>query len=210
MTLREKSRRVEIIVVGTLLLLGIASTGLALPAFGVKAGICIADQEFESDIFGTLPTDRRIGVDIGGYIEWPWRRYSKILLELHYVQRGMKEEWLETTPQGTGLRTVKFNNRVDYLSVPILVKVGVPSGSYRPFLALGPRIDVLLYSDSPIWQEVYDDLEKVDVGADVAVGLDTRWISIETRYNYSLASTIGWARLSVTNKSFEVLLGRRI
>jgi hypothetical protein len=183
---------------------------------GVKIGVCVANQRvaFESDDY---PTRSREGITLGGYVELPLRRGLHVLAEFEYVQKGMRDQWFEITPGGEEIRGPWLDNRVDYLSIPVLIKYVVPVGDFRPFVSAGPRVDIRIGSRCQpdpfgpiVWDYIYDDLERIDFGADAALGIDTPWLSLEGRYNYAFQPSFRSGFITVRNRSYQVLVGRRI
>jgi hypothetical protein len=182
---------------------------------GLKVGVSAADQNVTLASFDE-PTRSRIGISLAVYLERECSRHVDLLAELHYVQRGMKDHSFQTTPTGQEC-SGWLSNRLDYLCVPVLLKYAVGSWEVCPFVALGPRLDIRLGSrcqssacGETLWGEIYDEFNRLDLGADAVVGLETAWFSIEGRYNYSLGPSFEEGDSRVRNVSFEILLGRKL
>ncbi len=186
-----------------------------LKGYGLKTGIVIADQHFEYGPYAKVETalDRkhRTGFDIGIYVEWLNLPFFSMLTEAHYVQKGMINEGIAYNEFGTLMGTVKFDNRVDYLSVPILAKIAVKTPSFSPYLVAGPRFDFLLGYNSTGGEFLYDRFKDLDMGGDIGIGVEsnTRPLKVLLEFRYSPDFTYAYKSdlLKVKNNSFEILFG---
>ena len=212
--------RALLVILACMLSMALCFSRSALAAswasIGVKAGVSIADQTIElgSDEIATSP---RVGASVAGFLERPLSGHWGLLAEIHYLQRGMRIEVIETTPTGEEISSSWLSNRVDYLTVPLLIKYVVVRGPVRPYVAAGPRLDIRLgsscdqFRSMPTgWCDVYDDLQSVEVGTDFVVGMDTRWLLVEGRYNHSFIDSLDREHFSLRNRSFEIVIGRRL
>ena len=96
----------------------------AQPSFGVKAGLALADQDFDYRDFNQ-DFDSRTGLQFGVFAEFALNDYVRISPELRYVPVGVKFS-VDTTgyegPADDGEKT--FKSRIDYISLPVTAKVG--------------------------------------------------------------------------------------
>jgi hypothetical protein len=154
------------------------------------------------------------------------------MLEIHYVQKGMKEKsdvTGESGPESIGSWRKTFES--DYLSVPLLVKWRKLEGRITPYAVVGPRIDVFLSKkvknafDPPSinpgiradWQDLYTDIRfhKTDVGVTAGLGVEAILkggfsVLLEFRYDPSFTKAVDGQSLSLRNRSFQILAGIRV
>jgi len=127
------------------------------------------------------------------------------------VQRGMELQEAVVgpdDPEPTGTLTV--DERVDYVSFPILLKRRLGVAGWGVYGAAGPRFDLLLdYHAKLGFEDVYDDFSDLDVGADVAVGVDIGRLLVEVRYGLTFTESYKTDLLNVTNSSLLILAGLR-
>ncbi len=113
---------------------------------GVKAGIAFADQIYKSDNGDSwADTKYRTGLAIGLFREFILSPAISIHGEALYVQKGFEIDGLILLDdENHTLQTVEQQNRIDILSLSILAKAALPSGTY---IIGGPRLDVEVGSD---------------------------------------------------------------
>ncbi len=181
---------------------------------GIKTGAVAASQSWDySSPFTDLETDNRWGVDIGLYAEWLDIPVLSLSSEVHYVQKGMKISLPVTTeesPNGTGEYWTR-SPRVDYISVPLLVKARFLDGHLLPYVLGGPRVDFLVGTTGEGFELVIDNLEKVDFGATIGVGIevnsfDSFHLGMEVRFSPSFTDSYSSSNIKVRNSSMEFLL----
>jgi hypothetical protein len=203
-----------IIRVMFILLFGLSSYSYSqVRAYGLKLGAVAANQTWDYSIYHHLPTINRWGVDVGVYMEWLNMAILSLSTELHFAERGMREQLVESTPaypEGTG-RRMTFDNELDYLSLPILVKARYELEPLEAYILAGPRIDVKL-SSRQSWNTVYDRFRDVSYGATLGVGLSFQNIitgkdfGVEYRFSPSFGSEYSIPGLEVTGKSMEFFI----
>ncbi len=182
--------------------------------YGVKTGLAMANQEFNYTAGFDLDTKNRTGFDFGLFVEWFDLQSFSGLTEVHYVQKGMIEEDVRTNEWGLPVGTIKFNHQVDYLSIPLLVKITQKTKHLSPYLCVGPRFDFLLGYKSKLMKAIYDKFKNMDTGGTVAVGVESRTrpikMLLELRYSPDLTFAYQTDLLKVKNHSFELLLGLKL
>ena len=130
---------------------------------------------------------------------------------IDYVQKG-SEITAETTYNGeVEERTVKFTNRIDYLSVPILAELTLPTNTY---LVLGPRLDIKIGSSSETAAIFADEFKSVVFGGTVGIGQEFMLGSLgpmllEFDYHYDFSNALDNDNLEVKNKTLAFALGYR-
>lgn len=186
-----------------------------ISSFGMKIGIANASQSWDySGNFSTIEIfdKSRVGLDLGIYAEWFDFPVISVLTELHYIQKGCKDEFAVTTmdsPTGTG-ETKPFIPRIDYLSIPLLAKIGYETNSFTVYGIAGPRIDILLGKNSDAAGVVFDDFKATDFGGTFGVGFEipiseTYRAGFEFRYSPSIQNIFSNGILEVKNNSLEFL-----
>lgn len=199
------------IPVALVLAISSAAHAQTLEGYGVKAGVVIAEQDFDYSEDFDFDTKNRAGLDVGVYLEWLDIPFFSLLTEAHYIQKGMVNENPRTDEFGHPMSPVEHSNRVDYLSIPILAKVTFRTGCFRPYFVLGPRIDFLLGYESRILKDIYDGFEDTNVGGTIGIGVErkTKLLNMlfELRYSPNFSNAYKTDLLKVKNNSFEILIG---
>jgi hypothetical protein len=183
--------------------------------FGVKAAVTSANQDFDYSQMADLQMKRRVGFDVGVFAEWLDIPVLSIISQVEYAQRGSGMEFVETGPSGPqSIGTKKLYSRLDYLSVPILVKLRLQTSTITPYILAGPRLDILVsyQSDEGVLNLVYDQFKKTTLGGSVAVGVQIQsllpvTILAEARYSIDLSDSYETNLLKVRNNAFDLWLG---
>ena len=189
-----------------------------IAGYGFKGGLTVANQNFGYTTFHTDDNRNRNGLSVGAFIELFDLNTIHLLSEVYYVQKGMIHEQLKTGEESpVPIGTLKFNNRVDYISISILAKIFIKTGSFSPYLAVGPRFDVMtsFRSENHSFDLVYDDFKRWDIGGDVGIGSEYRIsnnldLIFEVRYSPSFSTAYESEYLEVKNKSYAFLVGIRL
>ena len=185
-----------------------------LTRYGLKVALTSADQKYDLKYVPQLQTRRRIGFNAAAFGEWFNIPHFTLLTQIEYSQRGVGQDFtvVGSDPQVLEIKTLY--SRLNYLSVPILAKVMIPSKSVTPFLLAGPRLDFLLgyQSDENAFNQVYDSFDKTLLGASFGVGVQTDAIIpvgvvLEIRYNVDFADSYSTDLLRVRNNAFDIWVG---
>jgi hypothetical protein len=161
----------------TILAIGAFAAMLVLPQtaaagvkFGIKGGANIANVN--GDFTETIADWKSsVGFCGGIFIELNFGRILTIQPEVLYTMKG--------ADAGTG--KLKF----DYLEIPILLKIRIPTGSLHPFVFAGPAFGFNL--KAALEGIEINDMPKADYGAVVGGGLQLgRSIHIDARYTMGL------------------------
>lgn len=212
---------------GSLVVLVLVSTQLAFShpfkSYGIKTGMSIASQSYSYAVSGlTGPEQSLRNFCIGGFAEWQANERFGFLTEVYYIRKGAVDESIHTAETGpTSLGTLKWEYRIDYISIPFLAKLNVAKGQSLFYGVLGPRMDIRLdqsdelagYDEaSELMASIYPDYRKVDFGLDLGIGVERAVTSLfdlilEFRYSPSLTRVYDSESFGIRNQSFELLLG---
>ena len=201
----------SIIAVSLALMIFVAGSVQALPfvGFGIKGGLELTNQSFDAPY--EIDTNARMGLHIGVFGEWLDLPMFSLLTEVAYVQRGMKND-IQIIDAGM----TEKDNRIDYLSISVLPKYKMSFVVASIYIAAGPRIDYKLrVADDTIWAEdgAEDYLKDVNIGGDIALGIDFNRFSGEFRYSRDFTPCFdnegleGAEPVEVINSSFGFLFG---
>ena len=109
-------------------------------SIGVKGGLSASEHgvtyrnQFVSDNFV-----QNKGVSLGLFADWFANSKFGITTEILYVQKGMTETLVVTTLNPEPVGTLKLRNKIEYLSLPLLVKGRFNVGKSTAYLLSGPR-----------------------------------------------------------------------
>ncbi|MCP4752549.1 MAG: PorT family protein [Proteobacteria bacterium] len=198
-----------------ILLIACGSTWAAGPMkCGVKAGIVIADETYEyapnSGEFDFDPQSRT-GLALGFFIEYPLIQRLAIRPGIEYVQKGSKASFMVATeehPEGIG--TTEFQDRITYLSVPVLVSVSFPVGKSSTYLLAGPRLDFKMDSELEFITDADFNSTVFGVTAGAGQELPVKGLGtllVEFNYHHDLGDAFEGEILTIKNKSFSVMAG---
>ena len=164
-------------------LLVLPQTAAADVRFGIKAGANVANINGN---FADNISDWRsqVGFCGGIFVEINFGRILTIQPEVLYTMKGAEATIEDGEITGTG------KLRFDYLEVPILLKVRIPTGSLHPFLFAGPAIGFNVkatFEDITGDANDVDGANKVDYSAVLGGGLQLgRSIHVDVRYTLGL------------------------
>jgi len=214
-------RLIAIIVTGALALM------LLLPnpssATGIKGGLKIGasmaklhgdDVEDFTDLLGEAQKSR-IGFCAGGFITFNITGMFAIQPEVLYTMKGSKYE-----EEILG-ETLKLWIKLDYLEIPVLVKIMAPSpGGVNPYLFAGPVFALKLSSKmkaeyAGASEEVdIEDIKSTDFGLVIGAGVDFGFgasgmgkMTLDVRYSLGLSSISDFEGDDVKNGVFSLMVG---
>jgi len=162
-------------------------------AFGLRAGLNMATMSFPEK--GIMTT--RTGIGIGLLMDIPMGRFLSIQPELAFTQKG-------AASNDYPLIAVRIN----YLEMPILLKMNVPVDIVRPFVIAGPAVALRLTGK-------YSDIKLFDFGVILGAGAafrlsDSESILFYLRYTMGLSPIIKDAFgpfADIKNRIFSISLG---
>jgi len=184
------------------------ANGQLIRSFGVKAGLCVANQTWhQSQQVINLNPSARVGADIGCFVEWLSLPVVSVSTEASYVQRGFNST-ITFGANGSYSESV----RADYLSFPVLAKIRNQLGPVELYGLVGPRLDVLLHTDDAGYsRETINQSKATELGGTFAVGIQAFQpgaiqLGAEIRYSPSFQDAYANEVLSVRNHSVDLLL----
>jgi len=195
-----------IIICGIVVGLTLNVQGQVIRGTGIKVGVISATQIWNNpDINSQI--DPRWGFDAGCFLDGPHYGYISVMTEMHYSQKGYSVTQTETLG-----KTSTFKPRIDYLSVPVFIKIRGPGGIISPYIFGGPRFDFQLSHKPNGAQTKYDNMKNTDIGSSVGFGFE-----IETSFHFNYLAEFRYCpsftniyeneSVSVKNRSLEFFLG---
>jgi opacity protein-like surface antigen len=183
--------------------------------YGIKGGFAVANQNFDYSSFGVDTKSNRVGLSGSAFVELSGFKFISLLTEVNYIQKGMVEKQIitgEDSPEPLG--TLELDNRVDYISIPILAKMTFRNKFLSPFITIGPRFDFLLSykSENSFFDTIYEKFGALDIGGDFGAGTEYQIsnpfvLLLELRYSHSYSDAYKTKLLSVKNNSYQFLFG---
>ncbi|MEO5599572.1 MAG: porin family protein [Cyclobacteriaceae bacterium] len=155
---------------------------------GLKAGVNLANQRYEGDIF-TAASDARTGFHAGGYLNIGFGDKFSIQPELLYNSVGAK------------LSNTDF--KTDYLSIPVMLKFS-PAPIFN--FHFGPQFGFLMSAKFD-GVDVRNDYKDIDLGLGVGIGVDLPLgLGVSARYVFGLANIYAddVSNAKVTNTAFQI------
>ncbi|MBU1297596.1 MAG: PorT family protein [Bacteroidetes bacterium] len=217
-----------ILLFALIVLFGVSSSGTSQPIkrYGAKIGVSIATWNWKTDGSAVQGIDPRLGIDFGAFVEWFDIPALSLISELHFVQKGMKQDIPITTvqyPYGTG-EFIKHNIRLDYLSFAVLPKLRLETDIVEVYAVVGVRIDVSLSNavavegreplrsySAQAYQSLVDRFKSTQLGGTVGIGAHFHSLlplptGIEFRYSPNFQCAYAKYLWNIKNTSFELLL----
>ena len=176
---------------------------------GVKGGASFTDIPHFGEDLEEGPTTRkyRLGAALGGFVAIGLADVIAFQPELLWVQKG-----LESKP----FLGATLDVNLDYLEVPLLVRLGPSSGQGFHVLA-GPSINFLTSARASVEgefgedEDIKDDTESIDIGLVLGLGYYGRLLLFEGRYEEGLRNVAKSTDNdeSLRNRAFMLLMGVR-
>lgn len=196
----------------------IISNAQIISNYGIKTAF--TRSKLDVDKFYNFSTWRS-GFNAAFYIEHSINDFMSFMLQLEYSQKGYIYEQVETNDIGTKIQDVRANTRLDYLSVPLLLKVEFPTQKVTPFITVGPRFDYLAnfskgefkFTSVAVTDDLADYLKSYILGSSISCGVQIPTsnkydISIELRYNYDFTDSAEKpVQYSIKNNTFDIWFG---
>ncbi len=181
---------------------------------GLKAGISASNQSYEySPVNLNVDRLRQAGFAAGVFFGQGLGPLMSIRIGVDYIQKGSAIEFLVTSPQyPLGNGTQRLKDQIEYLSfnllaTPSLLNLKVIS----PYVIAGPRVDVLLSSESPVEIMSNKNFESTVFGASIGVGVRVSAIAtslfVEAVYQPDFTDAFKIQSLTIRNNSFLITAG---
>jgi hypothetical protein len=203
----------------TILVLSSITNAKLIKSYGFKVAVSSAFQKFDyspNSIISNSDFDwkRKTGINAGLYIEWFNLPIVSFVTQIEYRQVGVGDKYIATNTSGEEMAATIDYGKVNYVSMPLLLKATLPSAIVNPYIVIGPRIDHLLNysSDHDIFDPIYERFEKTIYGSSFGIGLETKYILpvttlLEFRYDIDFTDSYSDEYLKVKNNSYEFCLG---
>lgn len=210
------------------LLLPFSLQAQLLKGYGAKTGVNSSSTTVSPAKTAFDITERRVGVNAAFFLEWGRASVISLVTQMEYAQRGFGVKQEVTGEYGPEpIDFVRANTRLDYISLPILLKLQYPSLAAGPYLLLGPRVDFLVHREPGkfkisgdgfqiIWES---DLHKAfadqALGGTAGLGLAADKLLrlpllVEARYNFDFTDSNKLPVSQGKNNSFDVWLGIKL
>ena len=195
------------------------SNAQLIKSYGIKVAYTATSQSLD---YPTPPwgwwtgttTSAKSGFNVAAFAEWLNIPFFSVVSQVEYDQRGANAKY--AVPGGW--RTT--DGSLQYLSVPIMAKVSIPTGLVSPYLLAGPRADFLFaYRELGVqpWGNAtslsfYSNFKRANLGASLGVGLETSSVFparllAELRYNLDIFDSYNDGNLKSRNNAIDVWLG---
>lgn len=184
---------------------------------GVKAGLAVSNI---GGAFGeVLNGDARIGFSGGMFVTIELGGVFQLQPELLWVAKGATDQMTLTDLAGTPVGTQHFTYALDYLEIPVLVRIAPPTGApIRPSLLVGPALAIKLSSrmdsSGPVSNlgQGLDFVSGTDLGlvmgAGVGLGRGPGRFLLDARYTLGLTNVWGsQSALNARNGTLALMAG---
>lgn len=200
---------------------------------GIQAGLSFSDwigddaekmaNEFNTGFEGSgisntnMDKKSRLGYSIGAFVNFRFTDIISLQPELLYTTEGTKFEG-----GGNYLGhnfTTEVTYKTNYLAIPLLLKITMPTKSFLPFFIIGPSFAFNLSSNVEVSADVegqsastevsISDIKSPNYDLIFGVGFDTAMgIQFAVRYNMGLVSVIDSPdNIKIKNKVITIMAG---
>ena len=194
----------------------LAVPGVPGPGFGVKAGLNFASlDKLESiDTSDELESEARRAFIGGAYVNIPMGAF-KLQVEGLYSIKGSKG--YVTSGLGTN-RMSSWEVRTDYLEIPVLLRLDLPTPVLTPYVFGGVSYGILLKAEQRDgrtpdgWFDIKDDLKSSDWSMTVGAGAELFGLLVEGRYTRGLTDSVNDTGVNsvvseASNEIYSVMVG---
>lgn len=171
-----------------------------LKSFGVKFGGTMATQSWTYSKGTPVTTEYRFGPAGGLFIEGFKAGNISVLGEFWYIQKGFT----------VTVNAASVQPSMVYFSLPFLMKYRIEDDGITYYGLAGPRIDYLFHIDPQSYTPLTDALSEGNSDVGVTAGLGLQFFTsvlLEARFSPSLIPAFKNDSLTVTNNSFEFIVG---
>ena len=138
----------------------------------------------------------RSGINFSFFVEKNIYKSIFTIVQLEYAQKGYISEQIEMNEVGEKIQVVRANTRLDYISIPVFMKISYNISNIKPFIQFGPRLDYMFnykkgtykFTKVSFIDETAKYLDSFSFGRSLSVGFILPFISdkniiLEARYN---------------------------
>jgi len=185
-----------ILILACSLLVAVPVKAQFFEGYGIRGG---GNESNFTGYLGVLESTRSFHV--AAFAEFSRSEVFSFQVELEYARRGYSMVQELTDASGQSLGTVRGIYGLDYLSIPVLVRLRYSGRSkVIPYVMAGPRLDILMSSRPGVWKYpsgTWEDKSMLDVFAgpglsgSVVLGIAFEQVimeelRVEVRYNFSI------------------------
>jgi hypothetical protein len=179
--MRAASRTCRLVSIGVLAVMASAGDASA-QEITVKGGLASSAIAFDREAYGVPDVDeRRSGFVFGASIMPSGADRGGWQIEALVVQKGARN-------------LLRRNDQLEftYIEIPILLHLDFwQKGNSSAFFTAGPSLAVNIqatYVDDGVREDIGDDIEKVDFGLNLGIGLELGRFVVEGRSNWGMRS----------------------
>lgn len=184
---------------------------------GLKSGISTSSFYTSSD--NHIEFDGRLGMSIGGFLDFKLLEVINFQTELNYSQRGSSITLypnIEENPLSNVLNQAKW--KTSYVEVPLLFRVKFPyKVKFVPHMLFGPSLNFLSSTKVTNSHNIVDNastIEKFDLATVFGVGTSFKWtypgeIFFDVRYILGTTNVHEFFGVVLKNEILSLNLGYR-
>jgi hypothetical protein len=143
-----------------------------IASYGIEGGLAVSNVT--GDMFGA--TKSRLAFTAGVQAEWFKSSFVSFITQFKYIPKGYSFELPNAMilPDGTiqELGVTTYVHRIDYFSLPVLIRGEYKKYSVMPYLQVGPRVDFNLESSRIEGLGLVLDYKKIVMGGSAGAGLN--------------------------------------
>lgn len=200
----------------TIILLTSVSYSQIVKDFGLKIGGTLSHQNWDYSNLGfTLDfnPDNKLGFNFGVFVESADFSFLSLVGELNFVQKGVQKEMIVRTfdhPDGTG-ETKLWKLGINYLNLSILAKPNLNLGFLKPYLLVGPKVDLELSKSVSSKDSFYNRFNTSRFGLKLGIGSEInishlRFLA-EFIYDRDFSNLFKGENLEITSYSYDFRIG---
>lgn len=193
------SIRIAVITVAVLTFVGSQAFAQTVSG-GIKGGVNFANIDVETGETDEPEFDTKPGLIIGGFVDVPFTDAVSFQPEFLFTQKGAKLEEFGD----------EFDVDVDFIQIPLLLKLKAPTGGTRPFVVVGPAFGFKTSATTSlngVEEDIDDDTESVEFSGIIGGGLEVGPGILEVRYDYGFNDLDKDEFSEARSRTFSVLFG---
>jgi len=141
-------------------------------------------------------TSRRSDINFALFFEKNVNKSISTVIQLEYARKGFVSEQMETNEGGEEIQVVRANTRLDYISLPVFMRIKYNKSTIKPFFQFGPRLDYMIgyrkgvykFTKTNFIDKTAKYLAPFSLGGSLSLGCivplqSNKSIIIEARYN---------------------------